>query len=119
MWRNRSRSATATGADAGAASPTGRVLLTACGRLIPMSATTSCRADITITPWFGPTPGATGPGRNRLATGCGERLPARSKFARHSARHDLTRLDHDLQMRMDAADRADAPLDRPSHEVWI
>jgi hypothetical protein len=40
--------------------------------------------------------------------------PARTKFARRSARHDLTVSieDLDLQMRMDAADRADAPLDR-------
>jgi hypothetical protein len=37
-----------------------------------------------------------------------------------SVPHDLAVSidDLDLQMRMDAADRADAPLDRPSHEVW-
>jgi hypothetical protein len=42
------------------------------------------------------------------------RIAARTKFARRSARHDLTVSidDLDLQMRMDAADRADAPLDR-------
>jgi hypothetical protein len=36
------------------------------------------------------------------------------EFARRSARHDLTATidDLDLQMRMQAAGRADAPLDR-------
>ena len=41
-------------------------------------------------------------------------MAARTKFARRSARHDPTVSidDLDLQMPMDAADRADAPLDR-------
>jgi hypothetical protein len=39
---------------------------------------------------------------------------SRTKFARRSARHDRTvSIDEiDLPMRMNAADRADAPLDR-------
>jgi hypothetical protein len=49
------------------------------------------------------------------------RIAARTKFARRSALHDLAVSiddlavsidDLDLQMRMDAADRAGAPLDR-------
>jgi hypothetical protein len=42
------------------------------------------------------------------------RIAARTKFARRSARHDLTVSidDLDLRMRMDATDRADTPLDR-------
>jgi hypothetical protein len=42
------------------------------------------------------------------------RIAARTKFARSSARHDpaVSIDDLDLQTRVDAADRADAPLDR-------
>jgi hypothetical protein len=42
--------------------------------------------------------------------GCCERPPARSKSARYAVRHDLAVSidDLDLQMRMEAAERADA-----------